>query len=95
MPWCATGADSLEWRHWDDESILYDCRSGQTHLLTALASAALQLLAERDLELHDLTDQLAGTWNLPDAEEFAAQIDTLLHQLEDLGLVEYSNATNR
>lgn len=95
MPWCAPGADSVEWRHWDDESVLYDCRSGQTHLLTTLASAALQLLARRDLEVHELARQLAETWDLPDTEEFAAQIGTLLRQLDDLGLVEYNESTNR
>jgi PqqD family protein of HPr-rel-A system len=81
--------DALCWQHWgeEEESVLFDRRSGQTHLLTAIATGCLLLLQDTDLDL----DQLAGKLGerFQSAPELAAreQIEQLLLTLNELGLI--------
>jgi hypothetical protein len=59
-------ADELSWRCWDDEVVVYDNRSGDTHRLTLSGSALFLKLqqrqeldtesVERDQALADLID---------------------------------------
>lgn len=80
------------WRHWDDESVLYEARSGQTHFLTAVAAEALLALQSRPYATGELVETLAQTFDLTVSDEFAQQIDALLHQFHDLGLIERATA---
>lgn len=87
MWYVARGAD-FRWRHWDEESVLYDSRSGQTHLLTALAADAILLLEHTAHDAESLAVAVAKRYALDAPADFAREMADLLKQLNDLGLVE-------
>ncbi|WP_425229413.1 HPr-rel-A system PqqD family peptide chaperone [Sphingomonas sp.] len=66
--------------------VLYDRRSGITHLLAEPAPQLLAALASKPLTLAELRDQLAVAYDLPDVTD-----DALVARLDELvaaGLVE-------
>jgi PqqD family protein of HPr-rel-A system len=75
--------DALCWEHWDEESVLFDRRSNQTHLLTAMASECLLLLQNGDLDL----DQLAERFQSEQQRATREQLSQLLLTLCELGLI--------
>ena len=93
--WHAPAADQFDWRHWPEESILYDPRSGQTHLLTELAVEALLILSKQPCDTRATTDKLAEHYAIPTTDELAAQIQVLLDQLCDIGLIEFRSDANQ
>ncbi len=76
------------WEHLDEESVVYDTRSGQTHLLNALAVEAMLRLQAGDFSLRALAGELATLCETPANDAFRADLVALLRQLSDLGLVE-------
>jgi len=88
MVWRVAPSAEFRWRHWDDESVLYDPRSGQTHLLTALAADVLLALEEAAGDAPELAAMVARQRQLDPAPELTGDIAALLQQLDDLGLIE-------
>ncbi len=83
--WHCVTIDQFLWEHWDDESLLYDCRSGQTHSLTPLATEVILLLEKHSLSAEAITERLNRMFdNALDAEE----IKGLLDHFDALGLTE-------
>ena len=79
--------DALVWEHLGEESVLFDRRSGQTHLLTLIAAECLALLQEHAMNLDQLCEKLEVR-SQPEFEiETREQIDQLLRTLNDLGLI--------
>lgn len=81
--------EDLLYRCWDDETIVFNPGSGNTHLLNVLAADALRLLERGPmdaLELHQRLESLyeADSSNLPPEGTLAA----LLIDFEQLGLIE-------
>ena len=84
--WHCIAGDKLLWEHWDEESLLYDCRSGQTHSLTPLAVEVVLLLQTGEFSLEEITGKLSNMFSgiqLP-----ANEIHDLLDHFEALGLIE-------
>ena len=91
MVWSVSGSpERLVWESWEDESVLFDSASGQTHLLNALASEALDLLASSPMRLQDLVTELARISDTPVDDTLVEEVGSLLEQLRDLGIVEHS-----
>jgi PqqD family protein of HPr-rel-A system len=83
----------FHWRNWDDEFVLYHENSGDTHRLNALGASALRQLCDRPCSAPELVARLALEFGVPADASLHATVDTLLTQLQDLGLVEtHSNA---
>ncbi len=94
--WCVPAAAGYEWRHWDDESVLYDPRSGQTHLLNALAAEILLLLQEHPCrDARAVLAHLASGGQIEPSPDLERQTEGLLHQLDGLALIERSRAHPR
>jgi PqqD family protein of HPr-rel-A system len=79
----------LHWASWDDEYVVFDERSGQTHQLDALRAYVLHTLSERsksvdmlDAELTELTPQ-GAVWD--------KALANILDEFQALGLVEREN----
>jgi PqqD family protein of HPr-rel-A system len=79
--------DALCWEHWDEESVLFDRRSSQTHLLTAMAAECLLLLQNADLELDQLAEKLGVRFQSAPEQAEHEQIRLLLLTLSELGLI--------
>ena len=80
--------DRLRWEHWDEESVVFDKLSGQTHLLTALGAEALVLLQEKPRTTEQIASDLAQEYALELTSELHSQLEQLLGQFYDLGLVD-------
>jgi PqqD family protein of HPr-rel-A system len=78
---------TLLWRCWDDEYVVYNTASGDTHLLNRVAAETLLLLEQSPSDAQDLTVQVARKLALQPSEELGQQLEQLLTQFEELGLV--------
>jgi PqqD family protein of HPr-rel-A system len=79
--------DALCWEHWEEESVLFDRRSSQTHLLTAMASECLLLLQNDDLDLDALVEKLGQRFQSAPEQTTREQVRQLLRTLSELGLI--------
>lgn len=82
--WRLSAGQRLRRRQWDDECVLYNDLSGDTHLIGADALQLLLALQERPADAGALARALLAAGLAEDAGEVPA----LLDQLERLALVE-------
>jgi PqqD family protein of HPr-rel-A system len=85
--WRVTPGQTLHWREWDDEVVLYNDLSGSTHLLDGAALDLLQTLLIRPADAGMLAVELADRFDAGGAD-LAAAIDDMLSALGRLDLVE-------
>ena len=81
------GQDLRQWS-WDDEAVVYNNLSGDTHLLSADAMQLLQALSESPCEQAALVARLQEAGTDPDPA-VAGAVAALLAELEKLSLIEY------
>jgi PqqD family protein of HPr-rel-A system len=81
-------ATEIVWKHFEEESILFDKRSGETHLLTALAVETLMAIQKRPMDVCQLISEIANTFDLQPSDVPENQINELLFRFEDMGLIE-------
>lgn len=87
MPWQLTSTQPVTLRGWDDEYVLFDRISGDTHQLTWLAA---ELLLQLQLGAAD-TERLVQHFLLADpalpASAVALDVNAALTRFHELGLV--------
>ena len=66
----------------DEELLLFDSLTWQTHLLNATAAELVRLIAQGAISTRDLAESL-----MPGDTDFRQEVETLLQSLADLGLV--------
>lgn len=83
---------SLHWRCWDEEWVLYNQGSGDTHVLDAFTALTLMALEEGPANstqlLTHLGAHLAGANDGAKAAAAQEKMQTVLQQLERVGLIE-------
>ncbi len=85
----AIGRDAtLQIRHWGDEFVVFNPRSGHTHFLDVAAGSLLQWLVDRSLHENDLARLMAAQLGLPADGSVQAPLRLLLEQLDEQGLVD-------
>src|SRR5947208_8984501 len=62
--WAVPDANALVWRVWDDEFLVYNSASGQTHHLNLLAGEALRSLEAEPARPQELICRLAGQFGV-------------------------------
>jgi PqqD family protein of HPr-rel-A system len=94
MPLASSGAwrlsegSSLLWRLWDDEYVVFDRGSGDTHLLDLVAGEILQLL-EREPETGGaLVRRVASALDVPADPALSRHVTQALTKLQAAGLIE-------
>lgn len=88
MKWRLHPAQRLRLRCWDDEAIVYNDCSGDTHLLSASAADVLTCLHAHPADEASLAAQCAAAWSVADDADLQAQLHDLLLTLQGLSLVE-------
>jgi PqqD family protein of HPr-rel-A system len=78
----------LVWMSWDNQFVAFNLASGDTHLLTPVAARVLKMLEQQPLDLDGLSQQLASTARITPDEQLLQQTNTLLDNLDQLGLIE-------
>lgn len=86
--WRMIPDQSLHYRAWDDEFVLYNSLSGDTHLLGASAIQLLLTLQQTPSDEEALVKSLCATLQVDQDEEFTLQVANLLADLQDLALIE-------
>jgi PqqD family protein of HPr-rel-A system len=82
--WSADADLRQHWRAWDGEVMVYHAGSGGTLCFNALAARVLEILSEKAMTRAELMPLLrVGSEAGPGAQE----IDALLRQFDDLGLI--------
>jgi PqqD family protein of HPr-rel-A system len=85
--WRVVPGQSLAFREWDGEAVLYNDLSGNTHLLDGGAIDVLQALRLAPADAASLAVRLADRFEA-DADELPAVIEDMLTGLAGLDLVE-------
>lgn len=88
--WKLAGSGDLLWRWWDEQLVVFEPTSGDTHLLNLVAGAVLCSLHEGPRRAAELAERVAARLDMPPDEEqtLQSEIDVLLGDLEAAGLVE-------
>ncbi len=85
--WGVPAAIQLRWRQWDDDFVVHNVASGQTHRLNLLAGEALRCLEVEPASVKTLIDRLAALFAIPVDSEALGKVKELVDQLDELGLV--------
>lgn len=81
------GFDPL-WHIWNDEAVIYDRFSGDTHLIDAASAHLIRILAQAPCDEQGLLREMVQyQGDLPHVE-FIALIDTRLKGLARLGVIQ-------
>jgi PqqD family protein of HPr-rel-A system len=88
--WRAVSPDALVWADYGPDSALYHRPSGQTHFVNAAAALLLREILSEPMDSagasRALADAARGDAALP--PQLDEYVNTMLHRLEELGLVE-------
>jgi PqqD family protein of HPr-rel-A system len=85
--WGVPPSNTLVWRIWDDEFLVYNTASGQTHHLNFLAGEALRSLEAEPGSASELGRRLADQFGIAQDSPSLQTIDCLIHQFDELGLI--------
>ena len=88
VQWKVGGDRQLIWRGWDDEHVVFDPLSGDTHVLNSIAAVALKFLQSRSLDCQTLSQCVARELELELDDDLSQHLQRLLAKFEDLGLIE-------
>lgn len=83
-------AVKVYWKQWNDGPVVFNALSGNTHLLNPTAAMVLQALEQQPANALDLAHQLASQIQVDPDQELTAQVETLLSNLDELGLIEFA-----
>ena len=90
--WAVPPANMLVWREFDDEFLVYNSASGQTHHLNLLAGEALCSLEAEAAQTQELIRRLADKFEIAEDSPSLQMIDSLVRELDELGLIAPSTA---
>ena len=82
----------MVWRTWDDESVVFDSESGETHLLDVVSREALSCLQGATLDIGELCGAMAERLDVENDDELRRYVEHLVSQFDELGLVDDESA---
>jgi PqqD family protein of HPr-rel-A system len=85
--WTVPPSNELEWRELNDEFLVYNSASGQTHHLNFLAGEALRSLEDEAARAHELVRRLADQFEIAEDTPSLQTIDQLIREFDELGLI--------
>jgi len=86
--WRLNPASSLHYRHWNNEWVVFDVGSGQTHEMGTIAAVALMHCENGWIELADVASGVARDLDLPKENGLAGVLLPLFDQFKLMGLLE-------
>ena len=88
MKWQLCNGQTLRMLSGEDESVVYNDRSGETHLLSAMAVSLLVYLREGPDNVSGISARLARDWEFDTENEIPSVVTALTSELDALGLIE-------
>jgi len=89
--WRLCGGVDLLWRSWEEEFVVFNMASNQTHLLDAFSAAVLKELEASSKTLEGLTDRFAKDLGA-EAEQISERLEETCGRFAELGLIERQDA---
>ena len=86
--WRLAEGSSLVWKLWDDEYVVFDQGSGDTHLLDLVAGEVLRVLERQPETAGDLVRRVASALEIEADDALRRHVDQTLGQLHRAGLIE-------
>ena len=86
--WTVSPPRQLLWRSWDEELVVFDPLSGDTHVLNPLAAEVLQVLESQAMDGEGLSQHLALAMDTQPNDTLRKHIQLLLTKFVSLGLIE-------
>jgi PqqD family protein of HPr-rel-A system len=86
--WRLVSDQALHFRSWDDELVVYNSFSGDTHLLGSTAAHILLKLQQAPSNSNTLAESLAPLFHAEMDDEFVVQVEQILADLDTLALIE-------
>lgn len=87
MKWQISLAQSLHIKQWDDEAVVYDAQSGNTHLLGAAAMEVLAELLKSSQDVDALAQVLSSGEENPPVIDVKEKLEAILSQLAGISLI--------
>ena len=84
----SNSAPYLHWAVWNDEYVVFDEASGQTHQLDAVRAYILHLVSDGPQTLSNVVHALAELPRVPTESVTSAVISAIFSEFETCGLVE-------
>ena len=88
MKWQVASNQTLPMCCWDDETVVYNPLSGDTHLLDAATADILKLLQHAPLDQSGIMQALPAPWHDVSTTQIAPTVARLLAELDALALIE-------
>lgn len=85
--WHLSSSREFAVRQWDDELVVYDCTTGDTHLLDAIASHILTCLQQAPNTTETLIRLIDSYFVVDKTDELASEVARILDNLSSLGLI--------
>lgn len=90
MNWRLRPGQSLRTLGGDDESVIFNDHSGETHLLSAVAVSLLEHLRKGPADFFGICAALETAWEFESSGELQRVVVSLTDELGALGLIEPS-----
>ncbi|TCS38584.1 PqqD family protein of HPr-rel-A system [Paucimonas lemoignei] len=87
MKWQVSFPQTLHVKRWDDEAIVYDAQSGNTHLLGAVATEVLAELLASPQDADSLTAMLFPEEANQTGDNAKESLEAILSQLAGISLI--------
>lgn len=87
VTWQVIAPGSLHTRAWENEVVVYEATSGNTHLLDATAARILATIATAPADAAAIAQTLADLWRDIPAEQMHERVDAILAELADISLI--------
>jgi PqqD family protein of HPr-rel-A system len=84
--WQSVKAIEMSMAQWDDDTIVYNPLSGETHQLNLMAIDALSFL-QQPATLQSLADHICLLYQTPNTAEINQQMLQLIEQFDNIGLI--------
>lgn len=87
MFWQLNQLVSLQWRCWDDEFVVFDVGSGETHQLNPITAATLMMLELSPADMDELISRVSHELMLAPDEQLRIAVNEAVHGLQIAGLI--------
>jgi PqqD family protein of HPr-rel-A system len=87
--WSIVAGATLHWKVWDDDCVVFNTASGETHLLDPIPALLLRQIDAGCGNSEELFSRTATLLERNMTAELRSSLEAMLQQLDDLGLIEF------
>lgn len=88
IEWHVPNDNQLLFEEWENEAVVYNSKSGETHRLNELASGLLKIIQRRPGSINLFTEHINYLYEVEDQLDLERQLNGLISQFDTLGLIE-------